>query len=287
MPSNYQVANSYNDWLQEVYAVIVLYNLELIESPTFNSLLKSNNSTSAPLDILVYDNSPSAQELGKCERLNLEYVHHPSNTGVSVAYNVAFEKARLKRKKLLLLLDQDTDFPGSFLFQYYQSLKEFPAENILAPILKANKIIISPFKPWLGGGKPIRKPKAGKHNLADESLVNSGLLISTEAFEKSGGYDERFPLDFSDYSFCERLRKKCQSFVVVPAIGQHDHSSFTLSFKEELHRFNQYCQSAIHFKEYYNKNTLVKVRLITRAIRLTVKYKSLQFLAAMVNHVFR
>jgi len=78
--------------INQVIAVIVLYNTLGDDSITFKSLAKCLASTNLTLDILVYDNraSPSgANGNVNISELNIHYYHDPSNSGLSKAYNLA------------------------------------------------------------------------------------------------------------------------------------------------------------------------------------------------------
>ena len=107
-------------------AIVVIYNMELAHSKTFQSLNKALKKKNQILDLMVYDNSPNKQfhsEEFQLESFQVFYVSDINNPGVSKAYNTGFKRAESMGKKWMLLLDQDTDFPENV----------FDARGILHP----------------------------------------------------------------------------------------------------------------------------------------------------------
>ncbi len=106
----------------QIQFVIVLYNVDIEESETFQSfvmpLLKFGCS------LFIYDNSPIRQTSKiLADTKEIVYVHDAHNSGLSKAYNVAAAHARNNNKKYLLLLDQDTLFPESSLNIYIDAFR--------------------------------------------------------------------------------------------------------------------------------------------------------------------
>lgn len=265
--------------MQETLAVLVLYKTLLTESATFQSL----NNSSERLEWFIYDNSPEPSSVLSATGLILHYYHDSSNSGVSKAYNEGLSLALKLGKKRLLLLDQDTHFNIDSLEKYFQASIQYPGEVCFIPQLVDSQGIISPFKFRLGNGIRIKSVKEGIHALKNLQFVNSGLMVSTQAFQVSGGYDQDLPLDFSDYAFVERLKVNFISFVLIPMKLRHDFASSSPATRADtLHRFNVYVQSARVFKEkYYPGNNLILFRVWLRALKLSLKFRTLKFLQKM------
>ncbi len=66
--------------------VIVIYKQALDACDSFQSVVKMRVDM-APLDVFVYDNSPTSQKPDSYSNINIKYVHDPENSGVSKAYN--------------------------------------------------------------------------------------------------------------------------------------------------------------------------------------------------------
>ena len=275
------LSSALQQWLDETLAVLVLYKTPLSESITFVSLnqsLKKNNST---IDWFVYDNSPiSNQDFKSSQDLKIIVRLDTSNPGVSKAYNEGFKVAKSLGKKWMLLLDQDTQFPSSTVEKYHEALNTYGQESCFVPQLVDQVGIISPFKFRLGNGIRISSVMDGVQFFDRIQFVNSGLMISVNAFSQAGGYDEDFPLDFSDYAFIERIRTQYRSFVLVPLTAHHGHSSqVDISLQVELKRFNTFVTASKVFrKKYHPRNTFVVLRPLLRALKLSIRHRTLVFI---------
>jgi rhamnosyltransferase len=277
---------SIQEWLNETLAILVLYKKPLKASTSFTSLTRSLRTNNASLDLFIYDNSPDSGE-NFPHNLNWKiiYQHDPSNPGISKAYNEGAKKAYQLGKKWLLLLDQDTDFQQDALANYYKAILDDSNQVCFVPRLIDSVGIISPFKFQLGNGLRIKSVSEGVYSFKELQFVNSGLMISVKAFQSVNGYDETFPLDFSDYAFVERLRKNNSSFVMTSVTGNHDFSgSQNSSPEDQLKRFTFFISAAKQFrKSYHPNNWFITIRTWLRAIKLTVRFKSLKFLVRLVT----
>lgn len=264
--------------IDDLLVILVLFNTQLSESAAYISLSKSLGGS---CHLFIYDNSPEPQTWAS-DAFKITYVHDKRNPGVSKAYNEGFKKAKELKKKWLLLVDQDTEFPIGAFKKYSQAISQ---ENtgLVIPILRDARGIVSPLKFSLGGGQRLRHLEANrKIELIDYYFHNSGLLVSVEKFERVGGYDENVPLDFSDFVFVHRLRNHCTHFFVTDITCQHSLASTSNSNAgERLVRFKSYVSSSKHFqKKYQPKNFFIPLRIFLRAIKLTLQYRNFSFLIA-------
>lgn len=225
-------------FLEQVLLVIVLYRQRLEDSTAFESLEPLMQKYPGKICVFVYDNSE--EPAGEYRKIG-SYLHDPKNSGVSRAYNRAWEYAKQKGLRFLMLMDQDSHFPETIFRSYSDSVAKSPGIEVFAPHAKENQKLYSPFRFVRGRGTPAADISPGIHALSDLKLINSGLLVSVNAFEKCGGYDERFPLDFSDIVFCDRLfASGFDVYVMEDTIG-HKHSSSRLSPPHESRqRFEKY-----------------------------------------------
>jgi len=133
-----------NDFLNSLTIIIVIYNIELEDSESFQSILQMH-AEEAELNVFVYDNSLKPQKLKAYKNIRLSYVHDPNNSGVSKAYNTGAENAKKEQKEWVLLLDQDTTLPSDILKQYNSAIKTYSEAKLIVPILQlANGKIFSP-----------------------------------------------------------------------------------------------------------------------------------------------
>ena len=262
-------------------AVLVLYKTRLQDSETFVSLSNSLKNSKLTMDVVVYDNSPTPT-LADPERISdnwrIRYIHDETNPGVSKAYNEGLGIARKLNKKWLLLLDQDTSFPQNAVVEYSKAIQENPDIYLLAPIVISINKIISPCRYLLHRGYSIRKIEPGVHRFGMTSLINSGMLIRVEAFDRCGGYNEKIRLDFADHSFIERYRGHYTNFAVINlSCFQNFSGKQHLTTNSALVRFAYYCEGARN--RVGSKFDYVVLTLVTllQSVKLSFTYKNLRF----------
>src|ERR1700739_875616 len=106
-----------NDALVRALAVVVIYRKPFAQSKTLAGLARAfaeDPSLAQQLDVLVWENSPEAQEQRELP-FAFTYQHSPANEGVSGAYNAAARMAAERGCGWLQLLDDDTSVTGEFL----------------------------------------------------------------------------------------------------------------------------------------------------------------------------
>lgn len=264
--------------------VLVLYETVLEESESFRSILAMSRS-GYKLDLFVYDNSKRIQPIKAYDDLNITYRHDPMNSGVSKAYNVGAEYARKRQKKWILLLDQDTALPTSLLQSYREATEKNQGLKLFVPILKLDDgKIFSPCTYRFKRGFYAETVKTGIHSLYELAPVNSGMLVDLAAFNEVGGYNEAVKLDFSDFQFVERLRQHYPNFYVLEAVCHQDFSDDIVHFKGQAARFVHYCDGAKNIEKeglwtWIQYNFIV----LSRALRLTARYKKLRFIGIYLN----
>ncbi len=266
------------DELEEVLLIVlVIYQMKIDDSPAFNSLIKS--SSQKTITLFIYDNSKFPQSIPTTSWAII-YHHDPTNPGVSKAYNEGFKMAKQLNKKWLLLVDQDTEFPTTIFSDYSNALRAYPQIPIFSPCLSDSKGLVSPFK--LCWGKGIRMRAANKtiNSLEEFKIINSGMLISLDTFEKAGGYDEQFSLDYSDISFLDRVCKNDTNFVLIPSHCYHYLSATkkNLDLPTELDRFKLFCESARLYKQISKGFVSYIVIIFPRALKLSFRMKNFDFL---------
>ena len=280
LENNKNLTETFSEILSQTLATIVLYNTSLENSITFQSLSKSLNKAGLPMDILIYDNSENPQKTPPLTNgWNIHYVHDSTNGGVSKAYNSAFEMAKREGKKWLLLLDQDTSYPVSAISVYCNSITLHPDQQIFVPRLYDTLGMVSPLKFNLGGGQRIGYLNRGVYSLHDFKFLNCGAWVSTRAFEKAEGYDEQLPLDFSDFSFIERLKKNQPTFVVTGVTGSHHLATTSVAHVEDrIIRFKSYLKACRYYKMNYQPDDWrILVRLFFRSLKLSWTHQTFRF----------
>jgi rhamnosyltransferase len=265
------------DLEENLLIVLVVYEMKIHESPSFNSLIKA--SSRKPTTFFIYDNSKIFQPIPSTHCAIICH-HDPTNPGVSKAYNEGYKIAKSSTKKWLLLADQDTEFPVNIFSDYSNAIKNYPDTKVFAPVLSDSMGLVSPFQLLWGKGRRIKEIKSGRHHFEKHKIINSGTLISTEAFENAGGYDERFSLDFSDVSFSDRLIVNDPSFVLITSQCKHNLSATKeeKDLSKELARFTLFCDAVRLYKKTSVRFISIPWIVLPRALKLCVRMKSIDFL---------
>ncbi len=235
--------------MNDIMAIIVLYNEELYNSNSFKTLLQSVNfAKMTNIHLFVYDNSPQPQIIPENNHspFIIHYKSDITNGGISKAYNCGADVAKkLGTIQWLLFLDQDTNLPENLFVQYKSNISAHQNIHMFVPILMLqNGVVFSPCRYLFKRGFPLKKIAPGIHSFKNYSPVNSGMLVQLKAFFDSGGYKELVRLDFSDFQFVERFRKKSNFFVVIDAVCIQQFSNEETSVEKLNKRYRFFCEGA-------------------------------------------
>ena len=275
----------YKSFIDDTLFVLVLYKLELRQSKSFNSLLDQLKDSISTVTFLIYDNSPESLYDSKnyqFSNIKLHYIHDKNNSGVSKAYNEGFELAKKLNKKWILLLDQDTNLSKNLICDYYTSIIKYPEIHLFVPMLKQDDRILSPCRFVFNRGVSFAHFLPGLHAFNKISVLNSGMLISTESFSKVGGFNEKIKLDFADFYFINKYKKKYHSFVVTNTTCIHELSSNEKNVDNILVRFKYYCQGARIYSEDILKFSNLLLLVFYRTIKLTFIHKKVSFIKEFI-----
>ncbi len=254
-----------NDYL----FVIVLYKNLLEQSLTYKTLI----SFCPDYCLFVYDNSPNEQIIN---RNNTIYVHDEHNSGLSVAYNKACKFAKDNGYKWLLLLDQDTDFSGISIKHYENAIKENPDIKLFAPQIRVtNSKYASPNLIKHKTGKMRNNVPNGIISLSNYGIINSGMCINVDAMIECGGYNEKVFLDYSDFEFLERFKKKYPiAFIINQEITQN--LSVVSDNKETtINRYRLFCRSLKHCERHnFGDNLWFFVLVFKRGLSICLRKRT-------------
>lgn len=264
----------------KVLVILVLYKTTVCDSVAYNTLIDSINFTKIDdISFFVYDNSPLPHDYTNNNRIS-KYIHDPLNSGLSKAYNIGALYAKENNFNYILLSDQDTSFDKSFFKLIIEPINKNKDVKIFAPILiLKNSSNFSPTLYKYKRGHPVSLIPNQKYSLNKYSPVNSGMLIDLDFYLSVGGYNEKVRLDFADFQFIERARKKTKYFYLVDTKCLQDFSNDILDVNALLNRFQLYCESA---KNCYSPTVLDKVQyfyaVLRHALGLTIRTKRFDFI---------
>jgi len=270
--------------------VIVLYNQLLSDSKSYKSIINNINELNN-ISILIYDNS-----FKRCIEYNFfiangvkhTYEHNENNPGISVAYNFSHQFAVKHNFDWLLFLDQDTELPNNSLNVYLNSIAKFPNINLFAPIVKVkNGLIISPYREKFKVGYGLKSPIYGELDIRMYGLINSGIMVSTLAFSKAGGYNELVRLDFSDLQFLSRFRRCYKKFSCIDLCLLQDLSSFETDIEKLLIRFKYFCRDAYNFESsgILDRFAIIFI-FLKHTLALSIKNKSFKFILNAYSYYY-
>ena len=219
---------------RSVLAVLVVYDKKVEEAACWPTVVQwlSAKSEQAPTaeqlwlrHLLVYDNSP-----GEIERpdavtsLDVTYIHNPGNGGTSAAYESAADMGRTLGCDWLLLLDQDTSLPRTFLQMADHALatNEKIRPAAMVPTVRHKGQLISPaILTRAGSIKPVTDVEhAGKQEII--TAIASGAIIRTEIVCKITPFPKDLWLDYVDHWMFLGLNRMGGSVAIFDADLVHD-----------------------------------------------------------------
>ena len=270
--------------LDNIFAVIVLYKVQLHESKTFLSLQTAIKNQTGCLDVLLYNNSPEINiqtTAVVASNMSLRVINDNENSGVSRAYNMAYQFAEKASKNWLLLLDQDCELAINLFTAFFSERKIDDRDTKLYfPVIKTGQYVLSPGR-YIPYRSFIHKSVVnGYVDFKKLAVINCGSFIALPVFKLAGGFNEQVALDFSDVSFFRRVKKICTNAFVLNAICNHDFSGSDFSNIESTkNRFKIFLKNARAFgNEEGVSKLLLLVTVFVRTINLTKRFRTLYFL---------
>jgi glycosyltransferase involved in cell wall biosynthesis len=226
-------------------AVIVLYGMSPEESPAFRSLVEARAHLTPAfgrLSILLWDNSPLPR-IGAALPDDVAYRHDARNLGLVVAYNQAIEIAVGRASQWLITLDQDSAVPGDYLLSMASAAQlcvSRPDVDAIVPQIAVGRKQLSPYRFALGAVPHWYRP--GFCGLPDEAVFafNSGAMLRVDALRQIGGYDLRFPLEYSDTAMFHRLHQHGKRVYIAGEIQlRHEFSLIEMNRLLSVERYRR------------------------------------------------
>jgi len=240
------VPNKINPSRLRLLAVIVLYRVKACECVALNTLREAMSRIEpglADVKIVLYDNTPGGQGIGMLPE-GVEFKPDVTNGGLAKAYNYAISVAEAENREWLLTLDQDSRLPADFIQKILHAatfVSQMPDVAAVVPRISSDGRALSPFtlmKTWT----LTRNMSDGFIGIPSEDVyaVNSGSMLKISALKTVGGYDPRFPLDFSDLAIYHRLHcRSLRVFVAGHVHVEHEVSGYDLKRRSSPTRYEQ------------------------------------------------
>lgn len=235
--------SSSSQCITRLFAVIVIYKMQPLDSSSLQTLLASVENTfpgNLDLKILVWDNTPGGQGIGELPD-GILYKSAPHNPGLALAYNQVLDQAEAEGYEWLLTLDQDSSLPVDFLEKIANLTRElnpYPTIGAIVPQVMADGRNISPFR-FLLGAIP-RWFKNGFEGISEDIVIpiNSGATLRVTTLRQIGGYDLMFPLDVSDIELFHRLHNSGKKvYIAGDILIRHDLALLRKNSRMSLERY--------------------------------------------------
>lgn len=226
-----------------ISASIVLFRNRVEElQKALNSVLKS------PLITTLYliDNSPT-NILGILQSVDhrIVYIFNSNNIGFGAAHNIALRLSSTTQSKYHFVINPDIYFKDNVIekmveYMRLNSLVGMMMPKVLYPdntIQYLPKLLPSPFNIFL---RKIKLPKSIYERFIDKyelrsvpsdliynTPIISGCftLVSIEAFNKVGGYDDSFFMYFEDWDLSRRMHHEYQTIYFPVVSIYHNYES--------------------------------------------------------------
>jgi GT2 family glycosyltransferase len=277
---------------KDIFVVIVLYKTRLEDSKTiqtFNAALDDN------VDLMVFDNSPQRQYASDnfvFNKFKIQYYHNGVNPGLSYAYNLALNKAKIVKANWLLLLDQDTSFTKEYVKEIISLEINKISKTVVSVVPRVvslkNNEIIAPTKMFLGG---ICRPFSISSGVINTSIsgINSGTLLSVSFMNSINGFCTKYTLDMVDHWYFREIINNGKSVYLMESIIKQDLSVFG-NFEENI-SFARYQQLLNAEFLFINGDGIIslfvfKVRLVFRILK-QIRYKNKEYYKFTLKEIFR
>jgi rhamnosyltransferase len=195
-----------SQFAQSVCAVIVTYYPDSRLSDHVRRV------ASQVAQVVIVDNGSSAPcvQLVRAlsDDLSMHLILNPTNQGIASALNAGARWAATQGFRWVLTLDQDSIVSLDMVETLGSVVCSYPRPERLA-------VVGSNYQDK-AHGKIFREQVAGTTGFTGremESVLTSGSLVSTSAFEALGGFRDEFFIDCVDHEFC--LHARARGFHVV------------------------------------------------------------------------
>jgi len=234
-------------------AVIVLYGMAPEDSPAFRSLVDARRKLHAgesAVPIVLWDNGLERVSPAQFHE-NVAYYHDPSNPGLAPVFNKALDIAVDQESKWLITLDQDSTVPGDYLLRMAAAAHRcacHPDVGAIVPQISVARRQLSPYRFALGAIPRWYRP--GFCGIPDEPVFafNSGAILHVDALRQIGGYDLRFPLEYSDTAMFLKLHQHGKRIYIAGGIQLgHEFSLIEMNrlLSEERYRRTLLAETAL------------------------------------------
>ncbi len=244
------------------------------------------NPPAAEHEILVVDNASTdgTAETVRREFPGVRVIANPQNAGFSAANN---RGAAESRGRFLLFLNTDTLVPRGALTALVGRLASDPSIGGAGPAMVrgpgdyqvsfGNRVdfMAQIYQKFVLNPRWKRALRKRRDERSVGWLSAACLLCRREAFDRAGGFDERFFIYFEDIDLCVRVRAAGWKLLYVPSVEVGHEGGATTSATPALRaasRF-EYRRSQLYY--YQKHNSAASRRLLRASLRANVLFLGL------------
>ncbi|KVP38695.1 glycosyltransferase family 2 protein [Burkholderia ubonensis] len=197
-------------------ALVILYHPTDAQLASLDALRRASDA------LLVVDNSPQpdARAREACARDGIALLHHGNRGGIAGAFNAGLAALFRERVDAVALFDQDSTAPDA----YFPAMRDVCAGLAPRAFLAGPRIFdenARSFLPELStNGITLRRlniePGAAMQRCA--FLISSGCVVSRDAYDTLGPFDETLFIDHVDTEYCLRALARNVPLYVVPSL---------------------------------------------------------------------
>lgn len=264
--------------MNNIYAVVVLYNTSLTDSITCQNILKIKNHK---IHTIVVDNSVKENNNDQLSaNLNFTYLSMHGNAGLSKAYNKVLDYLQGK-DGIVIWFDDDTNVTQEYFDKLEKAINQNPQVDIFAPVIMGqdNKFW-SPNRARFFKNKQLKNINE-KIDDSEFNAINSCTASRLRVF-KNYRYNEKLFLDQVDHNFCRDQRLLHRKFYKINCVIHHNfstknkmrsYSSLVSRYKVMIPDFLTYC--SMSGRKYYY---LGYVKVLGWGVKESYKNKQPAFL---------
>jgi hypothetical protein len=279
--------------LPRILIVIVRYRTPIAECATIQTLTRAfvaDPSLHDRYTTLLWDNSPEPLADAPADMI---YRHDPANSGITGAFNGAAHYAGDNGYPWILLLDQDSNLPNSFLggmamqVAHVDSMQEIAA---VVPTVYCRGTVMSPHQVFRNRHKPY-PPSAEGIAPGECTAINSASILRVRDLLAVGGYSADFQQEYSDWYMYHQLFLTGKK--VWHANGIELESEMTIMDYDNLlspRRYLEFLSAEEAFTDLYRgslEGSLQTARLLLRVVKQRLKWKNPEYSRLTAKRLIR
>lgn len=202
--------------MKKIAVLIVTYNPELDILARLMERLKE--STLKP-DVFIVDNaSHNASQIVEDDGVNVIFLS--DNIGLAAAQNVGLKKIVAADYDGVLFFDQDSEPTPDFISQLIQATIALEVQGHkvggVGPVFYDPRTNTDYPHEMISGLRIKKVYPTSDQPLRASFLINSGMLVSTQALQQIGMMRSEFFIDYVDIEWCLRAARKDYLFFAIP-----------------------------------------------------------------------